>query len=208
MTAKLFNVDKRQQLVLIVLAAVIIFFTGYKFSSWQQSGQEQDLLTIASQQDQDERLIAVHISGAVEKPGLYKVPIGSRVQDAVDKAVPLPEADIQGLNLAASLKDGQKLVIPLEQDYPNSNDLVGEEISQGATVVASSKVTGSSNKVNINRANAEELEKLPGIGPTLVQRIINYRETQGMFTSEEDIKSVQGIGDKTYEKIKDRITVN
>ncbi len=203
------SVDRKQQLAIIIIVAVVIFSAGYNIGIRKEQPAE-DAAGIVNQ-ELSNRLISVHISGAVEKPGVYKVNLGSRVEDALGKAVALPKADIQGLNLAAPLKDGQKLVVP---EKPNSLEFASLGPENTAEKPVNPKIAGpagldrQSIKLNINRASANELEKLPGLGPALAQRIIDYRETQGMFTSEEDIKSVKGIGDKIFEKIKDKITVN
>lgn len=202
------SVDRKQQLIIIIIAAVVIFSAGYNIGFWKKQ-PEKNATDIVSQ-EYNNRQIKVHVSGAVEKPGVYKITFGSRIQDVLEKAVSLPEADIQGLNLAAPLKDGQKLVVPEKQavlGVPTQSDKTDTKIGNSQKVI-SSEANRQSDKLNINRANAAELEDLPGLGPALAQRIIDYRETQGMFTSEEDIKSVKGIGDKIFEKIKDKITVS
>ena len=105
------------------------------------------------------------------------------------------EADIDGFNRAEEVFDGQKLTIP---------EKISEEAGGGA--IASAGVT-SSGLININRATAEELDEIPGVGPSTAEAIIRYREENGSFRKKEDIKNVSGIGDKTYEKMADQITV-
>ncbi|MHB8916553.1 MAG: helix-hairpin-helix domain-containing protein [Desulfocucumaceae bacterium] len=225
----LFQVDRKQQIVIIAVAAVIIFTAGYRVSRWQgeqyrEPGKTESVVQTGA--GEGGREIVVHVSGAVEKPGVYKFTREMRVMDALDKAVPLAGADVQGLNLAAPLKDGQKIVVPLKQQLYQSGGSApqasgtpplqqggaapqtGPAISPGGPVsppqAAGSKTPA---RVNINRAGSSELESLPGLGPGLSQRIISYRESKGLFTSEEDIKSVPGIGEKLYEQLKDHITV-
>jgi competence protein ComEA len=134
--------------------------------------------------------LAVDVSGAVSQPGVYSLPPGSRVGDAVAAAGGLlPEADQQAINQAAQLQDGQKLYVPSKQ------------AGQGA-------VRGSGGAlIDINHATAEELDQLPGIGPVTAQKIISYRLEHGAFTRIEAIQDVPGIGPETYEQIKNRITV-
>jgi competence protein ComEA len=137
--------------------------------------------------------LVVDVAGAVPRPGVYELPTGSRVKDAVDAAGGfLAEADRTGLNLAAPLEDGQQLQIPF---------------LAGAEPVGASRVEESAalDLIDINTADAETLATLPGIGPTLAQRIIEYRETYGDFYYIEDIMSVSGIGPDTFENIKDLI---
>ena len=137
--------------------------------------------------------LVVDVAGAVPRPGVYELPDGSRVKDAVDAAGGfLAEADRAGLNLAAPLEDGQQLQIPF---------LAGAE-PVGAARVDEPAVL---DLIDINMADAETLSTLPGIGPTLAQRIVEYRETWGEFYYIEDIMNVEGIGPSTFENIKDLI---
>ncbi len=132
--------------------------------------------------------IVVDVAGAVPRPGVYELPGGSRVKDAIDAAGGfLAEADKSNLNLAAPLEDGQKLDIPF---------LAGVEPAGAVRTVIDEVAI-----VNINIATLEELETLPGIGPTLAQRIIDYRETFGDFYFIEDIMNVEGIGSDTFDQI-------
>jgi competence protein ComEA len=147
--------------------------------------------------------IQVHVAGAVVRPGLYDLPEGSRVMDAIEAAGGLvAEADKNGLNLAAHVEDAQKLEVPFVSGYiPEAN--------QGFAVISdgtSSPLAGE-RLININAASLQELDQLPGIGPTTAQKIIAYREENGPFARIEDIVNVSGIGSATYEDIKDLITV-
>ncbi|MEP0805173.1 MAG: ComEA family DNA-binding protein [Chloroflexota bacterium] len=145
-----------------------------------------------------ERPIIVHVTGAVPRPGVYALPKGARVQDAVSAAGGfLAEADKASLNLAQELEDGQRLDIPYAAGF-------SPVIPTAAALPVSPEDT---DLVNINTASAFELETLPGIGPTLAQQIVKYREQNGPFLSTEDIINVSGVGPGTYERIKDLITV-
>ena len=141
--------------------------------------------------------IIVYITGAVPRAGVYALPQGARVQDAISAAGGfLAEAEKSQINLAALLEDGEKLDIPyVEGGLPVL-------ATPGPTVVA---VT--SELININTASVAELDVLPGIGPTTAQKIVTYREQNGPFVNTEDIINVSGIGPGTYERIKDLITV-
>lgn len=146
-----------------------------------------------------EKPIIVHISGAVPRPGVYALPKGARVQDAVSAAGGfLAEADKESINLAQPLEDGQRLDIPF---------LEGFSPVLPTPVVERSVSPQDTDLVNINTATSFELETLPGIGPTIAQKIIEYREQNGPFLSTEDIINVPGVGPGTYERIKDLITV-
>ena len=130
----------------------------------------------------------VHVVGAVNKPGLYELPAGDRVIDAVAAAGGFTAtADQAQVNLARVVSDGEQLVVPKKGATPSA---------PGAT---------SSDKVNINTADATALETLDGIGPALAQRILDFRESNGRFSSVSDLQKVTGIGDKKFAAIKDHI---
>jgi len=140
--------------------------------------------------------IIVHITGAVPRPGVYALPEGARVQDGISAAGGfLAEAEKSGINLARALEDGEQLDIPYVEGFT-------PVIATPAEVFIP-----TSDLININFATAFELETLPGIGPTLAQRIVEYREQNGFFLSTEDIINVPGIGPSVYDDIKDLITV-
>jgi competence protein ComEA len=133
----------------------------------------------------------VHVAGAVKSPGVYELPDGSRVTDAVSAAGgAASDADLDALNLAALLTDGLKIYVPKVGEAPPQN-VAGE----GSSIV------------NLNTASAAELEELPGIGPVLAQRIIDFRTKRGRFTSVRQLMEVDGIGPKKFESLEDLVTV-
>lgn len=147
--------------------------------------------------------LIVDVAGAVPRPGVYEFAEGARVKDAVQAAGGLlAEADKSSINLAAPLEDGQRLDIPyfsgFEPTQPPFN------FSSNSSGNGSGGVT---QLVDINIATADELETLPGIGPSLAQAIIDYRNEFGPFFAIEDILFVDGIGPDTFEAIKELITV-
>lgn len=130
--------------------------------------------------------ITVYVSGAVQAPGVYSLPAGSRVEDAVLAAGGFASgAEGDKINLATLLQDGQQIDVP--------------------GVVTHSHVNAG--RININTATVDELDTLPSIGPTTAQAIVDYRLQHGNFQSIEQIKNVPGVGPATYEAIKDYITV-
>ena len=130
--------------------------------------------------------LTIYINGAVATPGLYTLPVGSRVDDALKAAGgSLPGAEMTKINLATELTDGQQINIPGIVDTSHVN--VG--------------------RVNINTATAEELSTLPGIGPTTAQAIVDYRLQHGPFQVIQDIQNVPGVGPATYALIQDYINV-
>jgi competence protein ComEA len=144
-----------------------------------------------------EKPVIVYITGAVPRPGVYALPKNARVQDAISAAGGfLSEAEKSQINLAALLEDGEKLDIPFIE---GASPIVGTPVP--------AVVTATTDLIDINIASAEELDSLPGIGATLAQRIIEYREQNGPFINPEDIINVPGIGSGNYERFKDMITV-
>jgi competence protein ComEA len=155
--------------------------------------------------------IAVHVIGAVPRPGLYEFAEGARIQDAVNAAGGLlAGANVENINLAALLEDGQQLTIPfktgeepsLTSEDPNDDNTL---ILPGLTEEPQSSQENA-DLININTASVEELDSLPGIGPTIAQRIIDYRDENGPFLNIEDILNVSGIGPSTFDNIKELIT--
>lgn len=141
--------------------------------------------------------IWVHVVGAVMTPGVYALPSGSRVQDAIQAAGGLaPNADAQALNLAQPLQDGQRLWVPRKGE-PTPTRLPSPT-AQTRTPSSPQAIP----RLNLNTATAEELETLPGIGPVLAQRIITYREENGPFRSVEELINVQGIGPVLLERLR------
>jgi competence protein ComEA len=146
--------------------------------------------------------VQVHVSGSVLAAGVHTLPAGSRVVDAVMAAGGLsPEANPEGLNLAAYLEDGEQIFVP---------SIAAEiEVSKGVSleIHSSSKSEDGSDLINLNTASQQDLETLPGIGPVLAQEIITYRESNGPFLNIEDVLLVKGIGDVKYDQIRELITV-
>ncbi len=156
----------------------------------------------------EETEIKVYVSGEVEKPGLYKLKTGARVYDVLEMAGILPGADLTNAQPARKIQDGETIVLyPPGQNpgitVPNKQGTNNASVSASATTS-----TNANGLLNINTASAQELdERLPGIGPTLAQRIVDYRSSNGAFASIEDINNVSGIGDKKFADIKELITV-
>ncbi len=149
--------------------------------------------------------ILVHMTGAVQRPGVYPLPPGSRLFEAVEAAGGLTsDADPERVNLADRIQDAQQVFIPR----------LGKTPPPSPTPIAAS-LSGSTESgqlghglININTASVAELDALPGIGPVYAARIIAYREDHGPFPSPAEIVQVKGIGTATYEKIEGRITVD
>lgn len=146
--------------------------------------------------------VVVHVTGAVGRPGVLELPAGSRLHEAISAAGgSTPAADLDRLNLAAVLEDGQKIVVP-ERGSPeaaatNPAGAGGASDSGGASGGAGSPA----GKVNLNTAGAEELATLPRVGPVLAQRIVEWRKQHGRFNSVEELDAVDGVGPKLLEAL-------
>jgi competence protein ComEA len=133
--------------------------------------------------------IYVHVAGAVRRPGLMQVQAGSRVAAAVEQAGgPSRRADLSGVNLAARLEDGQQIVVPV----------------RGAAGPSTSEAAGGP-KPSLATATEEQLDEIDGIGPTLAERIIEYRTEHGGFSSLGELRDVEGIGEKRFETLSEAL---
>ena len=147
----------------------------------------------------EQDLITVDVKGAVKAPGIYDLPVGSRVNDAVQKAGGLTEqADSKGLNLAQKVSDEALVYVPSK----------GEEVASQQAGSGAPSSTSKDKKVNLNKASLEELKQVKGLGGKRAQDIIDHREANGKFKSVDELKKVSGIGAKTIEKLKDYVTVD
>ena len=164
----------------------------------KDSVSEKDVKKEEKEEPLERDLITVDVKGAVKSPGIYDLPVGSRVNDAVQKAGGLTEqADSKSLNLAQKVSDEALVYVPTK----------GEEASQQAGSGTTSS-TSKEKKVNINKASLEELKQVKGLGGKRAQDIIDHRESNGKFKSVDELKKVSGIGAKTIEKLKDYVTVD
>ena len=204
----------------IIIVGIIIILIIYYFLNFNTNTEENftkgDMLQVVEDtdddidQENDEDVIVVHIIGGVKKPGIVKLKEDSRIEDAIEAAGGLTkDADITNVNLAYLLEDGVKVRIPTIDDKVKDNEeqtYITED--SGKNIILENNTEDSSNTiVNINKADQSELETLPGIGPSLATKIIEYRESNGKFLKKDDIKNVTGIGDSKYGSIKDFITV-
>ncbi|MDG7146745.1 helix-hairpin-helix domain-containing protein [Streptococcus pneumoniae] len=147
----------------------------------------------------EQDLITVDVKGAVKSPGIYDLPVGSRVNDAVQKAGGLTEqADSKSLNLAQKVSDEALVYVPTK----------GEEAVSQQTGLGTASSISKEKKVNLNKASLEELKQVKGLGGKRAQDIIDHREANGKFKSVDELKKVSGIGAKTIEKLKDYVTVD
>ncbi len=186
------RVYKKGLAVVLIIALLIMTGIGIKLSSKKEEMAFMDNKDFKNEKEVEKDdfngFIYVDIDGAVNKPGVYQLKSGDRVNDAIDKAEGLKEdAYTKNLNKARILVDGEKIYILTKSEIEN--------------------VTNSSNNlININTANNNDLMSLPGIGEVYANRIVDYRNNK-TFGSIDEIKNIEGIGDKTFDKIKDLITI-
>ena len=142
--------------------------------------------------------LVVHVVGAVRRPGLFRLPEGARVADAVARAGGATrKADLAGLNLAAPLVDGVQVLVP-----PRAGEGTSAATGTGGTEAA----PGTGPKPSLATATIEELDGLPGVGPVTAQRIVEYRTEHGPFRSVDDLDAVPGIGPTRVEQLRDLVT--
>ncbi len=147
----------------------------------------------------------MHVAGAVAQPGLRTVPAPARVADAVAAAGgPSPDADLDRLNLAAPVADGQRIYVLRHGEATEPPVAGGAGTGAGGASGASGAGAGP---VNLNTATAEQLDTLPGVGPATAQAIITYRQQHGGFRRVDDLLDVRGIGDARMEQLRPLVTV-
>lgn len=206
------GVRHRRNIICAAMAVILIAGLLYRVARWNGN----DTLTIqepketleesselswneAAQELEEPATVAVHVSGAVAHPDrVYFLAVGARIQEAIEIAGGATEdADLAQLNLAQKIADGQKIYVPRQgeewRQVPTDAEKIGENQQKPLT--------------NINLASKIELDALPGIGAAYAQNILDYREEHGGFKSVGEIMKVKGIGESTFEKIKDYITV-
>ncbi|HUP70288.1 MAG TPA: helix-hairpin-helix domain-containing protein [Acidimicrobiales bacterium] len=143
----------------------------------------------------------VHAAGAVARPGVYRVRAGGRVSDLLDAAGgPAADADLDQVNLAAKVADGERVYVPRRGEAPPP---VAGPSGAGASGVGGA----SSGPVNLNTATLEQLDGLPGIGPATAQAILDYRKTRGRFRSVDELMEVRGIGEAKLAAIRSKVRV-
>jgi len=213
---------KREKVMIMIIAVLLMlniyqYFTHNSFSD-KSTGEvvtieaqegDNDIVKNESRktaetniQDSQQKYV-VYVCGNVKNPGVYELLPGSRINDALILAGgALPGSDLNSINLAEKISDGQKIYIPKMGEVQSQSSL-----SSSTDGTAQETVSAGEGKININTATKEELKTLDRIGDKLAERIIEYRQNHGPFKSIEEIKNVNGIGEKIFESIKDSITV-
>ncbi len=195
--------NKKNILIFTIIAIIVIVIViknnlqneddyELNYENFVVSSDNEVQKTEEKMENQD-NLIKIHITGEVNNQGVIELKAGDRIIDAIEKAGGLTDlADTSKVNLAYSLSDGEKIYIPSINDEEGINFIETEN---------------KNSKININTATLEELDSLSGIGESIAQSIIDYREENGKFQTIEDLKNVSGIGEAKFEKIKENITV-
>ena len=200
------NENFKKIIIIIIIIVSISFFIYFKFQNNEEEFYYNEVLmeensTVLEENIEKEK-IKVYITGEINLPGVKELELGARLEDLINVAGGLTkEADIKKVNLAYQLEDGQKIYIPNIND--ETDEIITTENGEGII----ENLEESSEVVNINKADIEDLLKLPGVGESLAQRIINYREENGKFKNIEDLKNVSGIGEKKFESLKEYIVV-
>jgi competence protein ComEA len=188
-----FNLNPEQKRGLVIIFALTIGLGGFYFFNSRPSAQPvllQEVLTQTSQESLagNSAQLIINVAGKVSNPGVYQLPQGSRVVDAIEAAgMQLKGVDISDINLARVLVDGEQILVG------------GLKLSNGKA--ATKKITVDS-PLDINRATLTQLDTLPGIGPVTAQRIIAYRSKVGRINSLDELKKISGLGGMKFEEIK------
>lgn len=207
--------EKKETIKNIIILVIIILIGIYYFFRENSNNYEEinksDIIIESNENIKNsiseeviEEKIKVYIIGEVKSPGVIELNTGSRLEDAIILAGGTTNlSDLSKINLAKVLEDGQKIYIPSINENGNDNLQEVEELEEYDT----NNNLKSTKKININTATITELCTLSGVGESLANKIIKYREENGKFKTIEDLKNVNGIGDKKYESLKDYVCV-
>ena len=198
--------------IIVICASLGMVLGGFFFlkpvaqTPAKESNLQTEVTTVSKDEKEDKNqkeevveqdLITVDVKGAVKSPGIYDLPVGSRINDAVQKAGGLTDnADSKSINLAQRISDEALVYVPTKEEATN------QEAHSNASNTKENK------KVNLNKASLEELKQVKGLGAKRAQDIIDHRESNGKFKSVDELKKVSGIGAKTIEKLKEYVTVD
>lgn len=158
--------------------------------------------------NQPKKMITIFVSGEVNKPGIVTLESGNRLADAVEKLDgPTKDAELNKVNMALKVEDEKHYIIPkIGEDIKSDEDIISNEDTNLSKMDKENE--NKNNKININTATVQELDTLPGIGEATANKIVQYRQENKSFKSLEEVKNVNGIGDKKFDNIKDFISVN
>jgi len=179
--------------VAVTVAALVVFVHG---------DRSHDLV-LQVEPIAESSQMTVYAGGAVARPGLYTLPLHARVATLLDQAGLLASSDPAALQLAAELRDGQQVIVPKKSVAAIATQAATGLLSSTGTVTSGTPETVSPGPIDVNSATLEQLESLPGIGPALAQRIIDYRNEHGPFASLDDLAEVRGISVRMVDGLRD-----
>jgi competence protein ComEA len=198
--------SSRSTIVVWALAAVLAVVAGARFFGGHDETPVAPV-RLEPERGRDEARIYVHVVGAVRRPGLMTMSEGARVADALERAGgPGPRADLTVVNLAARLADGQQIVVPRAgaADGSGGSPSAAGSAPAGSTPVGAGSGGGVAG-IHLSTATVEQLDGVDGIGPTLAQRIIEYRDEHGGFRSLAELAQVDGIGEKRLATLREAL---
>ena len=182
----------RRQIAIAAVAILVVLVLGSRLLFRAEAPAAPPIPTAAATTTAAaQSLLVVDVVGAVRRPGLYRLPSGSRVADALSRAGGVtPKALVELVNLAAPIADGEQIAVP----------------RRGSATIAGSGATGvASGPVHLNTATLEQLDALPGVGPVTAQKILDYRQQHRAFGSVEELDAVPGIGPARLEQLKELV---
>lgn len=195
-------------IVILIILCIIIFKFFISESNYNEFNSIDSIINTSPQNTINPEIkskIKVYVTGEVNSSGVFELDENSRIEDAINLAGGLTEfANLEKINLAFILEDGQKLYIPSINDPENIEYI---SLQNGENIIENSNMNSNNSKININKANLEELKNLPGVGDSLAEKIFTYRKENGKFKSIEDLKKVNGIGEKKFESLKEYISI-
>jgi competence protein ComEA len=190
------EVSRRQAVVICVLALIVLIVAGKLLGARHAAQATSSHARLARAASTKDAGLYVDVAGAVHRPGLYRLPPGSRINDALARAGGATAiADLNLVNRAAPVTDGEQVLVP-------------EKVAQATAgaAAATGDPSAPAGPVHLNSATAEQLDALPGIGPATAQRIIDYRTQHGPFTSVDELDSVSGIGPAKMAELRGLVT--
>jgi competence protein ComEA len=196
--------------ILLALGGIYYFYFYEPFTPAISSLETKEATLIANPKKEEAvskkepQNIMVDVKGQIQHPGIYQSTTDERVMDVINRAGGFTvKADENQVNLAEHVHDEMVIYIPAKGE-----GVPQQTVGEGSSSIITQSTTESQGKVDLNKADINQLQTLPGIGPAKAAAIIEYREKSGKFNTPEDLKNISGIGDKTFDKLKDLIVVH
>ena len=188
------EVSKRQ-LAVYAAAIALVVVIGARYVKQAETERDAPRPAVGVRFQRSSTRVLVHVTGAVRRPGVYRLPSSARLDLAVRRAGGATRgADLEGVNLAAKVSDGQQVIVPKREARRALN-------GAGAATAAGEA------PISLNTATSEQLQDLEGVGPVTAQKILDWRKEHGGFRSVEDLQQINGIGPKRFEALKDKVRV-